>query len=83
MTYSAQFTDVRADDWFSGSVEACYTLGLMKGRTSSTFVPNGDVTLAEVVTIAARVHKIYQTGNSELPLSGTHWYDGAVDYLLE
>lgn len=73
------FTDVESRDWFYDNVRNVYELGLMIGNSPSTFNPNGNLTLAEAVTIAARLHSIYQTG-SESFQSGTPWYQTYVDY---
>lgn len=73
------FTDVESRDWFYDNVRTVYELGLMIGNSPSTFNPNGNLTLAEAVTIAARLHSIYQTG-SESFQSGTPWYQTYVDY---
>lgn len=82
--YGNTFYDVRDYDWFSLNVETAYTLGLMKGTGSGTFSPNANVTLAEVITLAARIHSIYYTGSDSFPsYDGGSWYDPYVDYALE
>ena len=73
------FTDVESRDWFYDNVRTACELGLMIGDSQTTFNPNGNLTLAEAVTIAARLHSIYQTG-SEGFQSGTPWYQTYVDY---
>lgn len=73
------FTDVESRDWFYDNVRTACELGLMIGDSQTTFNPNGNLTLAEAVTIAARLHSIYQTG-SESFQSGTPWYQTYVDY---
>ena len=73
------FTDVARRDWFYDNVGAVYELGLMIGDSASTFNPNGNLTLAEAVTIAARLHSIYETG-SESFVPGEPWYQVYVDY---
>lgn len=73
------FTDVERRDWFYDNVRTACELGLMIGNGPSTFNPNGNLTLAEAVTIAARLHSIYQTG-SESFQPGTPWYQPYVDY---
>ena len=57
-----QFTDIPASQWFTKNVAGAVEFGLMKGNTPSTFNPYGDVTLAETITMAARIHSIYTTG---------------------
>ena len=62
-TYTyGQFADVNENDWYGinqqGAVANAFEYGLMKGTDSSTFNPTGDITIAEAITIAARVHSI-------------------------
>ena len=54
-----QYDDVPVDQWFTNSVANAFELGLMKGNGASTFNPYGDVTLAEAITMASRIHSIY------------------------
>lgn len=58
-----QFTDVSSSVWYCDTVAQVYELGLMKGNGDGTFNPKGYITEAEAITIAARIHKIYTTGN--------------------
>ncbi len=58
-TYNNNFSDVKDTNWFSENVKSAYELGFMNGKTETTFDPNGNVTVAEGITMAARVHSIY------------------------
>lgn len=84
-TYTqGQFTDVPASQWFTGNVAAAVEFGLMKGNSVSTFNPYGDVTLAEAITMAARIHSIYTTGDeSFVQASGNAWYQVYLDYAYQ
>ncbi|MBR2895785.1 MAG: S-layer homology domain-containing protein, partial [Oscillospiraceae bacterium] len=62
---TGQFTDVSNGAWFESNVAQVYNLGLMTGNSSTTFNPSGKITQAEVLTITARIHKIYTTGNDD------------------
>ena len=75
------FTDVPAGRWFYQTVKTAYELELMSGYGNGTFLPEGNITLAETVTIAARIHAM-ATDAGELVQSGT-WYRVYVDYALE
>lgn len=77
-----KFPDVAPEAWFFENVVSAYTLGLMKGNTDGTFNPDGSVTIAEAVTIAARLHSLYTTG-SESFRQGTPWYQVYADYAYE
>lgn len=78
---AGQFSDVKAGDWFADNVKSAYELGLMKGDSPSTFSPNSTITVAEAVTVAARVRDIYWgKGTDFTPKAGTAWYRPYVDY---
>lgn len=85
--HNGLFWDVNANDpahWFAPNVAAAYELGLMRGTGSETFAPKDNVTLAEAVTMAARIHSIYHTGSDRIRLyDGGEWYDAYVDYARE
>jgi len=81
--YQDQFTDVPADQWYTGSVANAFELGLMKGNSVDTFNPYGDVTVAEAITMAARIHSIYSKGTENFDQSvGGAWYQTYLDYAL-
>ena len=76
-----QFTDVSSNNWFAGSVAEAYELGLMVGVSDTVFDPQGDVTIAQAVTMAARIHSIYSTGTEDMGQSaGGAWYQPYLDY---
>lgn len=82
--YSNDFSDVKARDWFYNNVVAAYELGLMKGTARGTFSPNNNVTIAETVTLATRIHSIYHTGSDEFSgYDGGNWFDPYVEYAKD
>ncbi|MBE6598459.1 MAG: hypothetical protein E7638_03340 [Ruminococcaceae bacterium] len=76
---SDTFDDVSGDDWFYEDVKAAYKLGLMIGKDERTFDTESGVTIAETVTIAARIHAIYTTGSDDFAPSEP-WYQAYADY---
>jgi len=80
---SGQFSDVDDNLWYGPVVASVYEYGLMRGTGAAAFNPSGNITLAEAITIAARVHSIYSTG-SENSASGNPipWYQANVDYAI-
>ncbi|MBQ4193132.1 MAG: S-layer homology domain-containing protein, partial [Clostridia bacterium] len=62
---AASFTDVSPEDWFHDSVATVSKAGLMIGKGDSVFDPEGHITYAEALTIAARVHAILTTGSPD------------------
>ena len=80
---SGMFTDVAEDAWYASSVSNAYELGFMKGTAESAFSPEGNMTAAEAVTIAARVHDAYYAKHTAFSQDGAHWYDDYVSYAAE
>ena len=58
-TYNNNFSDVTDSNWFAENVKTAYELGFMNGKSEGKFDPNGTVTVAEGITMAARLHAIY------------------------
>ena len=80
---NGQFSDVEAGSWFEESVRNAYEFGLMKGKSNTAFDPNGCVTVAEIVAVAARIHRIYMEGNEVFQPVGNNWYQTYFDYAYE
>ena len=76
------FTDVNPGDWFYDNVRSAYELGLMVGNSETTFNPKGDLTIAEAITVASRLHSIYNTGGYRF-VQDMPWYRTFVDYAEE
>jgi len=85
--YEGQFTDVQSSDWFYDNVASLYSLGLTNGKNSpSTFVPESNMTVAEVLTMAARLRSLYDLHAAEAGAdlhrsNSSTWYDPYVSYL--
>lgn len=75
-----KFSDVSPSDWYCSNVKTAYELGLMIGRSEDTFGVSSNVTIAETVTVAARLHSIY-SGDNKTFNQGTPWYQVYADYL--
>lgn len=80
-TYSNTFTDIPAGHWATSVIKTCYEYGLMNGTSANTFDPTGDLTIAQALVMACRVHEIYATGKSTLT-NGSPWYQPYVDYAI-
>lgn len=78
--FENQFADVRESDWFSNYVMVTYRLGLMSGDSPTAFNPSGNITVAETITIAARLHSIYSVGQPILGTDSDTWYAPYVVY---
>lgn len=77
------FTDVPADAWYAPYVNAAVEAGLMNGTGNGQFSPAKTLSLAEVITLAARFHA--ENSGSTVPASaaGEAWYQGAYDYCVD
>ena len=79
-TYEAgAFSDVSESDWYYGSVKTAYELGLMVGQ-GDRFGVDDEMTIAEVVTLAARLRSIYAGDNAAFAQT-TPWYQAYASYL--
>ncbi|MBR2021371.1 MAG: S-layer homology domain-containing protein, partial [Clostridia bacterium] len=58
-TYSNNFSDVTEANWFYDNVKTAYELGFMNGKSDGIFDPNGNVTVVEGITMATRIHAMY------------------------
>lgn len=72
------FSDVPADAWYAHSVSLCQETGLLKGTGVESFSPNASVTVAEVMTVAARLHHRLATGEQALSTAPERWGNGSI-----
>ena len=78
--YAGQFADVNETDWFYGSVTASYEYGLFRGQSQHHFAPNANISVAELLTLSARIRAAYQ-GDAIPDAAGEVWYAPYVSYL--
>lgn len=76
------FADVEST-WCESYVETVYEAGLMEGKSAASFDINGNLTIAQITVITARLHSLLNGGDSVLPApaEGEAWYQPAIDYL--
>lgn len=79
---SLAFSDVPSGTWYFESVKAAYCYALINGRGENQFQPEENLTVAEAITLAARIHAAYY-GNTVPVFVGGNWYDGAVSYAKQ
>jgi len=79
---TGQFTDVSSTAWYAKNVATAYELGLVKGTTENAFGVSNNITIAETITLAARVDSIFYTGSAEFVQTGV-WYQCYVDYAID
>ncbi len=80
------FTDIDEDAWYganeTGAVKLAYRYALMEGKGNKLFDPLGNITVAEAVTIAARIADIYYGDDTDFE-KGKTWYEPYVDYAVQ
>lgn len=79
--HNGQFVDVSASQWYAQYVEISYEYGLVSGKSSTTFEPDSNLTIAEAIKLAACLHSIYYNGEADFT-NGSPWYQTYVDYAL-
>ena len=85
-TYTdGQFTDVAADAWYASEVKNTYELGLMNGIGGGLFDPEGNVTVAEAITMASRASAANAglTIEAANPADSGEWYRMYVNYAVK
>jgi len=75
------FRDVAAGAWYVQDVARAYELGLVDGVGGGKFGPDGNITIAQTITLACRLHSIYHTGEASF-VQGQPWYQVYVDYAV-
>jgi len=79
-----QFPDISENEWFGHNKQQvvckAFELGLMQGK-GSKFDPNAGVTLAEAITMAARLSNIYSGDNWTFHESSP-WYYTHLEYAV-
>ena len=80
------FSDVDENAWYGSrqteAIKLAYRYGLMSGREDGSFDPLGNMTVAEALTIASRVHDIYYNNETEFDTTGDPWYSDYVSYAI-
>ena len=79
------FTDVSPNAWYNSNIGSAFDFQLMNGIGDNKFNPEGSITLAETITIAARISYIYHCSvpfyiDSETEM--TNWYEPYVEYAI-
>lgn len=76
------FRDVAEEQWFAPYAKGAFEFGLMLGTyDGTTFEPNKEITVNELITLVARVHNIYY-GGSGIFAQGDPWYEIYMRYAV-
>ena len=75
------FEDIPNNAWYEDDLEYVYSLGLINGKNNpNTFLPDDNMTYAEVIKLAACMHQLYTTKEITLTNAPDIWYNSYVDY---
>ena len=77
-----KFSDVKDSEWYYGDVTYAVQIGLINGKSETTYAPDDNLTYAEAIKLAACMHQLYNTGKVSLK-NGDPWYQTYVDYCME
>lgn len=79
---SGQFSDIPDGQWYTKGVQTAYEYGLMSGVSDTSFNPEGNLTFAEAIAIASRLHSL-SVGNNASFTVASPWYQPYVDYAFK
>ncbi len=82
-SYNGQFTDVKQSDWFYSNVADVFELGIMDGVSADKFDTESNLSVAQGITIASRLHAIYNGNEISDPENSKAWYDKYVMYAVD
>lgn len=68
--------------WYRDSIRKAYVYGIIVGKELNLFDPDGYLTIAEAITIGARMHAIYKYGDTSKidGYAGSEWYSKYLNY---
>lgn len=77
------YNDVWEGMWYSEGIINSYEYGLLTGVSSGKFGLSTDITIAQTLAIACRLHSVYNTGEENFDQSNSwYWYQVYVDYAI-
>lgn len=77
------FTDVEEGRWYYSAVTTIAAAGWMNGMGEGTFAPTGTFSVAQVLSVAARIHAAANEKEIAAAEEGTPWYTMYVNYCVE
>ena len=75
------FVDVPASAWYADAVCSAWANGLIDGVDKTHFRPDGSLTVAQAIKLAAALHQRLQTGEVTLE-NGSPWYRSYLEYAV-
>ena len=78
LTANNVFTDVALGKWYNKSISTMAKIGIVKGRTANTFVPNAAITRAEFASICSRFDRSDVEVQSNFNDISGHWAENEI-----
>lgn len=78
----AAFSDVPSNAWYAQDVAAAERSGILQGTGNGRFSPDGNLTLAQAITMAARTYA-YERGETIPKTGGSTWYSDFLQYASD
>ena len=78
LTANSVFTDVAFGKWYNKSISTMAKIGIVKGRTADTFVPNAPITRAEFAAICSRFDQSNVEIKSDFNDISGHWAEKEI-----
>ena len=76
------FIDVPQTAWYYESVQKAWEIGLIDGVTKTQFQPDGTLTVAQTIKLAAALYQMEHEGEVTLKNGSVNWYDSYVSYAV-
>ncbi len=78
----SKYRDIPQGAWYCPYVDAVVKSGIMNGMSDTSFGVDQSVSLAQTITMAARLHSLYYTGEENFGLGTDAWYSPYVKYAV-
>lgn len=82
-SYIFPFADVPESAWFYQWIKAAHQMGLVNGKTATTYCPKDNMTYAEAIKLAACMHQLYHEGKVTLENGKPDWRTSYYDYCRD
>ena len=69
----SNFTDVSSDSWYYEDVDNAVRLGIINGKSETSFAPDDNLTYAEAIKIATCMYQLYKEGMVLYMPGGEPW----------
>ena len=76
------FVDVPVSAWYADAVRDAWANGLIDGVNATHFEPDGSLTVAQAIKLAAALHQRIENGTVTLK-NGSPWYRSYLEYAVE